>query len=726
MDEKYISKYETGRAVDQALDYGVQAKYEIEAAKGSTHETLDSVVDDLQEQINQIVRAPESGGDVAAEVGQARVASSGEVYSTLKDRIDVMDPSAHSDFLDLADSSLWSQGGINPETGWSTQNTNRISNYNFYNVNPSSVMLIIPKSGMKVAYHLYRYGNDYNESHFYDSGWIDSPTTVRFSERCSMRLMCKYTNDTDLVPSEVTGNVINLSINNDIVAFGYCFTQYSSEVTVYTDETTSQEMLKVKLCKDITLVVNDQKYVLNNAEAAVQKSLGVIFWLVYDTENDTFLLVPNTRLERYTQKGTLVIFGWCHWQYARPVIFGATLNETNAYAEYLAPIVLGATGQFVSFDTSTKIITFPNDTLIISYNQLGSGWNRYYNGLTTAKGNNTCYWGDVVSSAVKIYLDKQEDTLLAVNYHDDIPSSTTTNQYSKYKSDRYALVCTFRTNGAVSINAPYVWNGLPFGMNISGAANEAIAVVKTINHRGYSTVAPENTLPAYKLSKDYGYLYAECDISLTSDSIPVLLHDATINRTARNADGSEIEQTININDITYAEALNYDFGIWKSSEYAGTKIPTLQEFITLCRAIGLRPYLELKTSGYTQQDITNVVNIVKRCGMLNKVTWISFSDSYLNMVSAVDPHARLGYLVDAVNSTKINNALALVTNDNEVFMNCNINYLTDQIVNDIINNGFQLEAWTTNSESVILGLNPYISGVTSDKLIASEVLRKNA
>lgn len=96
MDEKYISKYETGRAVDQALDYGVQAKYEIETAKVTSSGTayadlrsrLDTETHTLQAQIDQIVRAPESGGDVAAEVAQARVDAEGTSYTTLKERLD--------------------------------------------------------------------------------------------------------------------------------------------------------------------------------------------------------------------------------------------------------------------------------------------------------------------------------------------------------------------------------------------------------------------------------------------------------------------------------------------------------------------------------------------------------------------------------------------------------------------------------------------------------------
>ena len=104
MDEKYISKYETGEAVDRALDRGTQAMYEVEVAKGSTHDTLDDALNDLQGQINQIVRAPESGGDVAAEVAQARVGADATNYQTLKDRLDSEYSSLVDDISDATDS----------------------------------------------------------------------------------------------------------------------------------------------------------------------------------------------------------------------------------------------------------------------------------------------------------------------------------------------------------------------------------------------------------------------------------------------------------------------------------------------------------------------------------------------------------------------------------------------------------------------------------------------
>ena len=80
--------------------------------------------------------------------------------------------------------------------------------------------------------------------------------------------------------------------------------------------------------------------------------------------------------------------------------------------------------------------------------------------------------------------------------------------------------------------------------------------VLSVNHRGYSAIAPENTLPAYRLSKEKGFRYVETDVSFTSDGVPVLLHDASIDRTS---DG-----TGKIAEMTFEQVRQYDFGSWKS------------------------------------------------------------------------------------------------------------------------------------------------------------------
>lgn len=236
--------------------------------------------------------------------------------------------------------------------------------------------------------------------------------------------------------------------------------------------------------------------------------------------------------------------------------------------------------------------------------------------------------------------------------------------------------------------------------------------VKAVNHRGFSTEAPENTIPAYILSKKKGFTYVECDVSFTKDGVAVLLHDGTINRTS---DGSG-----NIADLNYADVFQYDFGSWKSSEYAGTKIPTFKEFITLCRNLGLHPYIELKSSGsYTKEQICSLVDIVEEYGMKGKVTWISFSATFLAYVRDYDKTARLGY-VCSLTSAAVSVARNLRTGENDVFLDCSYSSVTD--VTECVAADIPLEVWTVNSANAIKNLHPYVSGVTSDSLIAGKIL----
>lgn len=237
------------------------------------------------------------------------------------------------------------------------------------------------------------------------------------------------------------------------------------------------------------------------------------------------------------------------------------------------------------------------------------------------------------------------------------------------------------------------------------------AMIRSINHRGYSTVAPENTLPAYKLSKSMGFNYAECDVSFTYDGVPVLLHDSTIDRTS-NGSGS-------ISAMTYAQASQYDYGIWKSENYAGTKLPTFEEFIALCKNIGLHPYIELKY-GASQSGVQLVVDLVKKYGMTGNVTYISFDASALTYVKNYDNAARLGYVVSSVTNAVITTALGLKLATNDVFIDSED--FDDEAVALCMGGSLPLEVWTVNDESAIVRMNPYITGVTSDNLIAGKVL----
>ena len=239
----------------------------------------------------------------------------------------------------------------------------------------------------------------------------------------------------------------------------------------------------------------------------------------------------------------------------------------------------------------------------------------------------------------------------------------------------------------------------------------------SIAHRGYSDIAPENTLPAYRLAKQYGFYYAECDIVFTLDGVAVLNHDNKLDNVSTG--------TGKVTEKTYEELLQYDFGSWKSEEYAGTKIATFEEFIALCAEIGLHPYIELKDNGgVTQERVNELVAIVEKYGMLDNCTWIAFSHVYLGYVKKADSTARLGYLNSSLTTGVVNTAINLRNGKNEVFLDINCKAINNssnyRALLYAIERGVAIEAWTVDDEQTMRKLPKYISGVASNKLYAED------
>lgn len=301
-----------------------------------------------------------------------------------------------------------------------------------------------------------------------------------------------------------------------------------------------------------------------------------------------------------------------------------------------------------------------------------------------------------------------------------------------------AIVGTFRlkyhTHEFVSCNFPFEITIDGKNPNIdpdAGDAKDYDVNVKSVNHRGWWE-CPENTISAYRGSAEHGFKYVETDVAFTSDDVPVLLHDKTINRTGKNPDGSPYATpNKEIKDITFEEVRKLDFGIVRDPKFKGEKIPSFEEFIKCCRNLGLHPYIELKAdTQYTEAQVQKVVDIVNLNGMKGKVTYISFSDTDLMYVKNYDPKARLGRVGGkVVDETMINNLKALKTPTNEVFFDGlafdnNVLYMTEDVAKKLVAIDVPLEVWTVDNEADVLKLPSYVSGVTTNKLHAGKVLAK--
>ena len=200
-----------------------------------------------------------------------------------------------------------------------------------------------------------------------------------------------------------------------------------------------------------------------------------------------------------------------------------------------------------------------------------------------------------------------------------------------------------------------------------------------------------------------------------------MLHSDVINEYARNDDGSELSEEVRISDISYEDALKYDFGIFMGEKYAGTRLATFDEYIELCKKKKLHPYIELKSeTGLTFKDLQKLIDKVQAEDMLDNVTWISYTTGYLDYVRNCYSKARLGLIVDEIQEKSLLQVKALKTERNEVFLN-SLEH-DDAAVAICKERNIPLEAWVVDDVEEVKSLDPYISGITSDNLIADQIL----
>ena len=161
--------------------------------------------------------------------------------------------------------------------------------------------------------------------------------------------------------------------------------------------------------------------------------------------------------------------------------------------------------------------------------------------------------------------------------------------------------------------------------------------VEIVAHRGYSARAPENTMVAMGLAIEAGADAVEFDLHTASDGTPVLLHDATLNRTT---DGTGAVRARSPEQLARLDA-----GSWFGTAFAGEPLPTLADTL---RQIGDRVgrvYAEVK--GYRDyDDLDGIVEIVAASGLADRTVFISMDWGALDRMRELDGRALIGFIVE--------------------------------------------------------------------------------
>lgn len=164
---------------------------------------------------------------------------------------------------------------------------------------------------------------------------------------------------------------------------------------------------------------------------------------------------------------------------------------------------------------------------------------------------------------------------------------------------------------------------------------------KVFAHRGASGYAPENTLEAFALAIRQGADGIELDVQLSSDGVPVVIHDETIDRVT--------DKTGYVKDYTLQELKELTVLKDRFPAYSQSKIPTLKEVLEAVKPSGIQVNIELKTGIYWYPDIEKkVAEIVEETGMKDRIVYSSFNHYSVQRLKEIVPDAETAYLYSDV------------------------------------------------------------------------------
>lgn len=239
---------------------------------------------------------------------------------------------------------------------------------------------------------------------------------------------------------------------------------------------------------------------------------------------------------------------------------------------------------------------------------------------------------------------------------------------------------------------------------ISDSNLENIEDVKLTAHRGFSGIAPENTLVAFEKAGEYGFYATECDVHLTKDGVWVIYHDDNIFRLTNGYK--------NIEEATYEELQEYviDNGV-NVDYYPNQKIPTLEEYLIICKDMKIIPQIEIKNG--SKEKLQEILDLLEKYELKENAIIISFKGEMIKKVRELDEKIELWYLVEEITEENINEC-----KDNNYKLAFNHKKNDEEIIKTAISKGLTLCAWTVDDLETLKSLyNLGVKYITTNAII---------
>jgi len=231
---------------------------------------------------------------------------------------------------------------------------------------------------------------------------------------------------------------------------------------------------------------------------------------------------------------------------------------------------------------------------------------------------------------------------------------------------------------------------------------------RIIGHRGGGTFAPENTLAGIRKAAKSGIRAVEFDVMLSSDRVPVLMHDETLERTTSGR-GS-------VSATPYAELASLDAGAWFGPEFRNEPVPSFERAGRLCVELGLWANVEIKpAAGFERETAQVACDLARRlwAGASPAPLLSSFQPVCLEVALAAAPELERGYLTDRVEPGWLEFATRLAC----VSVHCNGDRLTQAQAAEVKSAGFALLCYTVNDADAARRLFSWgVDAIFTDRL----------
>ena len=159
-----------------------------------------------------------------------------------------------------------------------------------------------------------------------------------------------------------------------------------------------------------------------------------------------------------------------------------------------------------------------------------------------------------------------------------------------------------------------------------------------IGHRGAAGEAPENTLAAFELALRQGADGVEFDVRLSADGMPMVIHDARLERTTSGSGWVGEHRASALRRLNAGSWFNRRFPLRARERYAGARIPFLSEVLGWARDHKCRALVEIKEPA----AVAKVVKEIEAAGLRSLAMVISFDLPTLRRARQLDPEIVLG------------------------------------------------------------------------------------